>query len=116
MKLPKSVSELCVIERIDVKKFTYVNEGSRASIDVIAKDGREYLVFDKKISATDHAINLCVMFTDDPDILEQLDMWGKPIEKYALAKVKQHGESYYLSYDQHNKIPLTGKAIAYRTI
>ena len=116
MKLPKSVSELCVIEKIEVKNLSYPNEGDKNMISVSAKDGREYLIFDKEETATMIAEQTFVETFDDEVALSQMKIFNRTLEVYARDMVFKNGVSYYMSYDQHNKISLTGKAIAYRTI
>lgn len=113
-RLPKVLTELRDIEKIDVKDYTILND-ARTSIEVVAKDGREYLVFNNDKTAKLHAVNTMVKHEDDPDVIEQLEMFGTSMEEYASDSVETNGVQYVLSYDQHHKVKLNN-AVAFRTI
>jgi hypothetical protein len=114
-RLPKSVKELSKIEKIEVKDFNYL-EARKDTTEVIAEDGREYIIFTDEKHATEYAIDLWIKSQDDPDMLEQLEMLEKPLRVYASERVEEEGVGSIISYDQHHKVKLAGKAIAFRSI
>ena len=112
-KLPDTITELCGIEKISVKSYTTNNKNKLT--EVVAKDGREFVIFNKKIDAFKYAVKMFVDTQDDPQYLEQIKWTGSTVKQFAEDLIDREDVPYTVSYDQHHKVILSNNAIAYRT-
>ena len=115
MKLPKNVKTLMAIDKFEVKGLGFITT-KKDAVKVIAKDGREYVIFKNKKQAKAYATNLVLQYEDSPKLRERLGWADMSVEDYAKSRVKTNGATSYISYDQYHKIELKNGAIAYRTI
>ena len=115
MKLPKNVTTLMNIEKFEMKSVSFITTKKDAMI-VVAKDGREFLIFKNLKQATSYAVNMIVEHDDTPKLLERLRWVEMSMTDYAKDQVKKDGVMFYLSYDQYHKIEMKNNAVAFRTI
>lgn len=114
MRLTNAVKSLCTIEKIKPKAVKK-NKDHRFT-EVIATDGREFIVFDKKRDAFDYAVNVFCTTQDDPQFLKEIKWTGKSVKQYAEALVEREDVPHVISYDQYHKVRLPKNALAYRTL
>lgn len=114
MRLPGSIKSLCSIERITVKKL--IKNTEHNFYEVISADGREFVVFSKKIDAFNYAVSIFVEHETDPQILGDIRRLKTTRKKYAEALVEREDVPSIISYDQYHKVRLPKNALAYRTL
>lgn len=110
----QETKQLASIEKIKVKSAN--TDKNNKLVEVIAEDGREFLVFKNHEHAKSYAVKMYVQTEDDPKFLKKLRMLGKSVTQYGNEEIDRSGVQSILSYDQHHKVELKNNAVAYRTL
>lgn len=113
-RISNETKQLASIEKLKVKSANTDKENKLT--EVIAEDGREFVIFKKPTDAVEFAVKMYVMAEDDPKFLKKLRMLGKSVRQYGREDVARNGVQSVISYDQYHRIELKNKAVAYRTM